>query len=59
MHLIASADDLEKLAADDEADVPAMRGWRYKLFGKQALELKRGEIALGFEDKKIQIIELE
>ena len=57
--VIASADDLEKLAADDEADVPAMRGWRYKLFGKQALELKRGEIALGFEDKKIQIIELE
>ena len=57
--VIASADDLEKLAADDEADVPALRGWRYKLFGKQALELKRGEIALGFEDKKIQIIELE
>ncbi len=57
--VIANADDLEKIAADDEADVPALKGWRRELFGEQALELKRGEIALGFEDKKIQVIELE
>ena len=57
--IIANADDLEKIAADDEADVPALKGWRRELFGNQALELKRGEIALGFEDKKIQVIELE
>ena len=57
--VIANSDDLEKIAADDEADVPALRGWRRELFGKQALELKRGEIALGFEDRKIQVIELE
>lgn len=57
--VIATADDLEKIAADDEANVAALSGWRLKLFGKQALELKRGDIALGFEDKKIQIIELE
>ncbi|MEM8749763.1 MAG: ribonuclease D [Pseudomonadota bacterium] len=57
--VIANVDDLEKIAANDDADVPALRGWRYDLFGKQALELKRGDISLGFEDKKIQIIELE
>jgi len=57
--VIATVDDLEKIAADDEADVAALQGWRLEMFGKQALELKRGEIALGFEDKKIQIIELE
>ncbi|MGI9365747.1 MAG: ribonuclease D [Rhizobiaceae bacterium] len=57
--VIATVDDLEKIAADDEADVAAMRGWRRDLFGNQALELKRGDIALGFENKKIQIIELE
>ena len=57
--VIATVDDLEKIAADDNADVEALKGWRYELFGKQALELKRGEIALGFEDRKIQIIELE
>ncbi|MEL7272812.1 MAG: ribonuclease D [Pseudomonadota bacterium] len=57
--VIATSDDLEKIAADDHAEVPALSGWRMKLFGRQALELKRGDIALGFEDKKIQIIELE
>ena len=36
-----------------------MHGWRYDLFGKQALELKKGDIALSFEERKIQIIELE
>ena len=57
--IIATVDDLEKIAADDNADVAAMQGWRRELFGNQALELKRGEIALGFENKKIQVIELE
>lgn len=57
--IIATIDDLEKIAADDKASVPALTGWRHELFGKQALELKQGGIALGFEDRKIQIIELE
>ncbi len=57
--VIATVDELEKIAADDGADVPAMHGWRLELFGKQAVELKRGEIALGFENKKIQVIELD
>ena len=57
--VIATVDDLEKIAADDEADVPALRGWRRKLFGEQALELKRGDIALGFENKRIRVIELD
>lgn len=57
--VIATIDDLEKIAADDDADVAALHGWRKELFGKQALELKRGDLALGFEDKKIQLIELE
>jgi len=57
--VIATISDLEKIAADDNADVAALSGWRLELFGKQALELKRGDIALGFEDRKITIIELE
>ena len=46
IRLIASGDDLERIAADDAADVPALRGWRREVFGKDALALKRGEIAL-------------
>lgn len=44
--LIATSDDLEKIAIDDDADVPALRGWRRELFGEEALALKRGELAL-------------
>ena len=44
--IIASTDDLEQIAADDRADVPALQGWRRQLFGEQALALKRGELAL-------------
>lgn len=44
--IIASGDDLEKIAIDNNADVPALKGWRRDLFGEAALSLKRGEICL-------------
>lgn len=47
--LIADGDDLERLAVEDAPDVPAMRGWRYELFGAQVEQLKRGQLALRIE----------
>jgi ribonuclease D len=44
--LIASADDLEKIALEAEPNIAALKGWRRRLFGEDALRLKRGEIAL-------------
>jgi ribonuclease D len=44
--LIADSDDLERIAAEEDPDVPALRGWRRELFGADALRLKRGELAL-------------
>jgi len=44
--IIATVDDLEAIAADDDAKVPAMTGWRRELFGETALKLKRGELGL-------------
>jgi ribonuclease D len=44
--LIADGDDLERLAAEEAPDIAALKGWRYELFGAQALRLKRGELAL-------------
>ncbi len=44
--LIATADDLEKIAMDDNANVPALSGWRRELFGEAALALKAGRLAL-------------
>ncbi len=48
--LIATTDDLEKIAIDDNADVPALRGWRYELFGSSALALKNGHLSLSVLD---------
>ncbi|MEI5663893.1 ribonuclease D [Bosea sp. CCNWLW174] len=44
--IIASTDDLEEIASDDEADVPALHGWRREIFGEKALALKNGSLSL-------------
>jgi ribonuclease D len=53
--LIASVADLEAIAASDDADVPALRGWRRTVFGERALALKRGEIALALDKGRVTI----
>jgi len=55
--LIATVDDLEAIAANDKADVPALSGWRRKLFGERALELKHGRLALTVENGKVVTLE--
>ena len=51
--VIATVDDLEQIAADDNADVEALRGWRRKLFGEAALSLKHGKLALAIEKGRV------
>lgn len=53
--LIASASDIEAIAADDEADVPALSGWRRQVFGERALALKHGRLALKLKDGKVAV----
>jgi ribonuclease D len=55
--MIATVDDLEAIAASDKADVPALEGWRRKLFGARALELKQGRLALTVENGKVVALE--
>ncbi|MCF1502826.1 MULTISPECIES: ribonuclease D [Afifella] len=57
--LVATVDELEKIAADDHADVPAMKGWRRQLFGDQALALKRGEMALLLGNGRVRAVQVE
>ena len=57
--VIATVDDLEKIAADDQADVAALKGWRRELFGNRALALKRGEMALAFNGRRIVAVDHE
>jgi ribonuclease D len=55
--LIASAADVEAIAASDEADVPALRGWRREVFGERALALKHGKLSLKLRDGKVAVDE--
>ena len=51
--VIATVDDLEQIAADDNADVAALQGWRRELFGEAALALKHGKLALAIEKGRV------
>jgi ribonuclease D len=55
--VIATMDDLDRIAADDEADVPALSGWRRELFGDKALALKHGRLALAVEHNRVVAME--
>jgi ribonuclease D len=51
--VIATVDDLEQIAADDNADVAALHGWRREMFGEAALSLKHGRLALAIERGRV------
>ena len=51
--VIATVDDLERIAADDHADVSALHGWRRELFGEAALALKHGQLALAIDKGRV------
>ncbi|MGQ3673055.1 ribonuclease D [Xanthobacter sp. TB0136] len=55
--VIATTEDLERIAVDDEADVPALKGWRRELFGERALALKAGRLALAMENNRVVMVE--
>jgi ribonuclease D len=56
--LVASADDLEAIAAADDAPVRALHGWRREVFGDDALALKHGRLALTAGMGRIQLVPL-
>jgi ribonuclease D len=56
--LLATAEDLEAIAADDEAPVRALSGWRREIFGRDALALKHGSLALTVRRNRISLVEL-
>lgn len=51
--IIASSDDIDAIVLDDHADVPALKGWRRKLFGEKALAVKHGRLALAATHKGV------
>jgi len=55
--MIATVEDLETLAANPRAKIPALTGWRYEIFGEKALELMDGRLALTLEKGKVVTLE--
>jgi len=51
--LIATIDDLEAIAADQDSETLALTGWRRSIFGEKALELKKGRLALAIDRGKV------
>ena len=57
--LIANAEDIEKLAAHEDDDVAALHGWRNDVFGRDAIAMRKGELAIALEKGEAVVVELE
>lgn len=57
--LIANADDIERLAAEEDDDVIALTGWRREVFGNDAIALRKGDLAIALEKGEAVVVELE
>ncbi|MFC0202187.1 ribonuclease D [Paracoccus rhizosphaerae] len=53
--LIASSADLDAIATGDR-DLPALHGWRHEVFGRDALRLAAGEIALSARGGAVKVV---
>ena len=54
--LLASSDDLERLATEEAPAIPALTGWRREVFGADAVALKAGRVALGVEGRRVKVM---
>ena len=54
--LVATSGDLEAIATQARPDVAALKGWRFEVFGRAALALKRGELGLAIANGQIVLI---
>jgi len=56
--LIANASDIDQIAAfGADADIKAMSGWRFDMFGEAAVKLRSGEIGLAIKNKKVVLLD--
>jgi len=54
-----NADDIERLAANEDEGVPALHGWRAQVFGNDAIALRKGDLAIALEGGEAVVVELE
>ncbi len=56
--LLTRADEMEALAAGAR-DLPVLQGWRYEVFGKDALDLVEGKLAFAVERGKLKMTHID
>lgn len=54
--VVARRADLDRIATEEDPDVPALTGWRRTLFGADALALKAGQLALTAQAGQVQVV---
>lgn len=55
--LVASSEEVELIAAlGEDAQVPALHGWRRQVFGDDALSIRAGELAIAIRDRKLTLV---
>jgi len=57
--LIGKADHLEALAAGVRDGLPLLNGWRYEVFGRDALALVEGRLSFAVQSGKLRMTELD
>ncbi|MXP09194.1 ribonuclease D [Pseudoblastomonas halimionae] len=53
--LLTKSDELEALAAGQRSDLPILEGWRYEVFGRDALELVEGRTGFAVENGRLKM----
>jgi ribonuclease D len=56
--MLASSEELDRLATEDAPAIPATQGWRRRMFGEDAMALRDGRIALATRGKRIRLVTL-
>jgi ribonuclease D len=56
--LVADTEDLERLATGDDEGVAALHGWRAEVFGRDAIALREGRLAIALEGGEAVVIEV-
>ncbi len=57
--LIANAEEIDRLAAGEDDGLPSLHGWRMEVFGKDAVALRKGDLAIAVENGEAVVVELE
>ncbi|MBT4073533.1 MAG: ribonuclease D [Chloroflexi bacterium] len=54
--LVATREELDRIATTDDSDLRPLQGWRYELFGKDALEMKAGRLGLTGDRGQVRVL---